>query len=140
MAKGVSLLFRDQTNAPGSAEIDILLFNERPRLGFSFLPEYLMFECKNWSDPVNSATVDSFITKVRSARLELGILVAANGVTGDPAERTAANDVIRRAFDRDGIKILVVTRTEIESFRSVREIVVMMRRKFGGLIMRLAVL
>ena len=77
-----------------------------------------MFECKNWSDPVNSATVDSFVAKVRSSRLELGILVAANGVTGDSVERTAANDVIRRAFDRDNIKILVITRMEIESFRS----------------------
>jgi hypothetical protein len=138
IAKGVSLLYRDQTNAAGSAEIDILLFNERHRLGLPFLPEYLMFECKNWSNPVNSAAVDSFIAKIRNSRLELGILVAANEVTGDLGERTAANDIIRRAFDRDNIKILVLTRAELESFRSVRDIVVTMRLKFGGLIMRLA--
>ena len=97
-----------------------------------------MFECKNWAAPVDSAAVTGFIAKVRAARLELGVLVAANGITGDPQQRTAANDIVRHAFDRDNIKLLVVTRTEIESFRSVADVIMLMREKFGGLIMGLA--
>jgi hypothetical protein len=136
--RGVGFLRRDQTNNAGSSEIDILLFNQRHSVGLPFLADYLIFECKNWAAPVDSATVASFIAKVRAARLELGILVAANGITGDAQQRTAANDIIRQAFDRDNIKILVVTRAEIEGFRSIEDIVALMRDKFGALIMGLA--
>ncbi len=126
---------RDQTNNAGSSEIDILLFNQRHPVGLPFLTDYLIFECKNWAAPVDSATVASFIAKVRAARLELGVLVAASGITGDAQQRTAANDIIRQAFDRDNIKILVVTRAEIEGFRSIDDVVALMREKFGALIM-----
>ena len=136
--RGVGLLRRDQTNYAGSSEIDILLYTASHRLGLPFLPDFLIFECKNWAAPVDSATVDSFVGKIRSCRLELGILVAANGITGDPAQRTAANDIIRRAFDRDNIKVLVVTRAEIEALRAIVDVVTLMRDKFGALIMGLA--
>ena len=63
-----------------------------------FLSDYLIFECKNWDAAVDSATLATFIVKVRAARLELGVLVAANGITGDAQQRTAANDIIRQAF------------------------------------------
>src|SRR4051812_47326253 len=79
--RGISFLRRDQTNNAGSSEIDLLFFNHRHSLGLPFLPDYLIFECKNWGAPVNSATVDGFIAKVRASRLDFGILVAANGIT-----------------------------------------------------------
>jgi hypothetical protein len=136
--RGISFIKRDQTNSAGSSEIDILLFNQRNSLGLPFLPDYLIFECKNWRAAVNSASVETFATKVRTCRLELGILVAANGITGDQNDWTAANEVIRRSFDRDNVKLLVVTRAEIEAFRSVNDIVSLMRVKFGNLIMGMA--
>jgi len=136
--RGIGFLRRDQTNNAGSSEIDILLYNQRLPVGLPFLPDYLIFECKNWASTVDSASVDTFVTKIRTSRLESGILVAANGITGDAGQRTAANDIIRRAFDRDNIKVLVVTRAEIEAFRSANDVVSLMREKFGGLIMGLA--
>jgi hypothetical protein len=138
--QGISFILRDKTNYAHSSEIDILLANQRHPQGLPFLSDYLMFECKNWATAVNSATVEGFIARVRGARLEIGILVATNGVTGDPDERTAANDIIRRAFDRDNIKLLVVKRAEIEAFRSVRDVTELMRLKFGHLIMGLSAL
>jgi hypothetical protein len=135
--RGVGLLRRDQTNVAGSAEIDLLLYNQAHPLGLPFLPNYLIFECKNWAAPVSSAAVDGFVSKVRSCRLELGILVAASGITGNPVDRTAANDIIRRAFDRENIKLLVITRAEIEAFRSTGDVIALIREKFGGLIMGL---
>jgi hypothetical protein len=137
--KSVALLRRDQKNYASSAEIDILLFNGRHRLGIPFLPEYLIFECKNWASPVDSATIRDFVTKVRNCRLEFGILIAANGITGDPHQRTSANDIVRQAFERDNIKILVITRAEIESFRQISDIVALLRERFGRLIMGLGV-
>jgi Restriction endonuclease len=136
--RGIGFLRRDQTNNAGSAEIDILLYNQRLPLGLPFLSDYLIFECKNWAAPVDSASVDGFVTKIRACRLDLGVLVAANGITGDAAQRTAANDIIRRAFDRDNIKVLVVTRAEIEAFRAIDDVISLMRDKFGALIMGLA--
>jgi hypothetical protein len=133
--RGIGFLRRDQVNNAGSSEIDILLFNQRHPLGLPFLSDYLIFECKNWVAAVDSTTVTSFVAKVRAARLELGVLVAANGITGDAQQRTAANDIIRQVFDRDNIKILVITRAEIESFRSIADVIALMRDKFGALIM-----
>jgi hypothetical protein len=131
---GVSLMERDRTNRAGSSEIDILLYNQGDRLGLPFLPPVLLFECKNWTARVDSSTVEAFLGKVRSCRLELGVLVAANGVTGDRNHLTAANDIIRRAFDRDNIKLLVVTRADLEAFRVVDDVVELMKKKFAALI------
>lgn len=133
---GVRVLHRDFVNRANSTEIDLFLFNN-PRLSpIEFLPQFLIVECKNWRNPVNSATVRDFIAKVRSARQDVGILVAANGVTGDAADQTAANDDIRLAFDQDGIKILVLSRTEIESFRSLQEVVLLLEEKYGKACLR----
>ncbi len=133
---GVRVLHRDFVNRANSTEIDLFLFNN-PRLSpIEFLPQFVIVECKNWRDRVNSATIRDFITKVRSARQEVGILVAANGVTGDAADQTAANDDIRLAFDQDGTKILVLTRGEIEQFRSPREIVLLLEEKYGKACLR----
>ncbi len=95
---GIRVLKRNFVDTAGAAEIDLLLYND-PRLSpVPFLSEYPIIECKNWIVPVDSATVRDFIGKVRTAHLEVGILVAANGVTGDDSDRTAAIDVIRHAL------------------------------------------
>jgi hypothetical protein len=134
--QGVRVLHRDFVNRANSTEIDLFLFNN-PRLSpIEFLPQFLLVECKNWQHRVNSATVRDFILKVRSARLSVGILVAASGITGDAADQTAANDEIRLAFDQDGTKILVLTRNEIERFRSSQEIVRLFEEKYGNACLR----
>lgn len=133
---GIRVLHRDFVNHGNSAEFDLFLFNN-PRLSpIEFLPQYLVVECKNWQAAVGSATVRDFIGKVESTRLEVGILVAANGVTGDANERTAANDEIRAAFDRRGTKILILTRAEIEGFRSADDLVLLLEEKFGKACLR----
>ena len=133
---GVRVLHRDFVNRGNSTEIDLFLFNN-PRLSpIEFLPQFLIVECKNWQHRVNSATVRDFIAKVRAARQEVGILVAASGITGNAADQTAANDDIRLAFDQDGTKILVLTRSEIEQFRTPREIVLLLEEKYGKACLR----
>ncbi len=133
---GVRVLHRDFVNRANSTEIDLFIFNNKRLSPIEFLPPFLIVECKNWRQSVNSATVRDFITKVRSARQEVGILVAASGVTGDAADQTAANDDIRLAFDQDGTKILVLTRSEIEQFRSFCEIVFLLEEKYGKACLR----
>ncbi len=133
---GVRILQRDFTNRANSMELDLFLFNNRGQSPLEFLPAYLIVECKNWVARVNSATVRDFIGKLRSTHQEVGILVAANGVTGDTEDQTAANDIIREAFDRDDIKLIVLTRAEIEGFRSQRDIVLLLEQKYGAACLR----
>jgi hypothetical protein len=133
---GVRILHRDFVNRMGSAELDLFLFNSPRESPIEFLPQFLVVECKNWRVNVNSATVRDFVGKVRSTKQKVGILVAANGVTGDPEEQTRANDVIREAYDAEEIKILVLTRTEIEAFRSEDDVVRLFEEKYGKACLR----
>ncbi|HEX4322181.1 MAG TPA: restriction endonuclease [Acidobacteriaceae bacterium] len=137
---GIKVLKRNFVDTAGSSEIDLLLYNDPGQTPVRFLTEFPMVECKNWQAPVDSVTVRAFIDKLRSARLKVGILVAANGVTGDAGERTAAKNVIDRAFDRDGIALIVITRAELESFRSKEDVLAFLQDRFGDAIMQSTVL
>jgi hypothetical protein len=133
---GMRVLKRDFVDRAGGSEIDLLLYNDPRFSPVPFLSEYLIVECKNWAAPVNSATVRDFIEKLRSCRLKVGILVAANGVTGDANDQTDANDSIRRVFDAEGIRILVIKRSEVESFRSLEQVLVFIQERYGEVILR----
>jgi len=133
---GVRVLKHDFIDAAGSSEIDLLLYNDPRSSPVPFLSEYLMIECKNWKAPVNSATVRDFIGKVRKSRLEVGILVAASGVTGDANDQTAANDDIKQVFDADGIRILVIKRADLERFRSLEAFLQFLQERYADVILR----
>lgn len=137
---GIKVLKRNFVDSAGSAEIDLLLYNDPRQTPVQFLSEFPMIECKNWQAPVDSVTVRAFLDKLRSARLKVGILVATHGVTGDADDRTAAKNVIDRAFDRDGIVLIVITRAEIENFRSKDDILTFLQDRFGDAIMQSTVL
>ncbi len=137
---GVRVLKRDFVDRAGSMELDLFLFNN-PRVSpIEFLPEFLLIECKNWSARVNSATVRDFIGKLQAIHQKVGILVAANGITGDAADQTAANDTIRQAFDAFDIKVLVLTRADIEMFRTKDDIVLLLQERYGAASLRSTVI
>ncbi|HEX7913047.1 MAG TPA: restriction endonuclease [Paraburkholderia sp.] len=100
-----------------------------------FLPNHLFIECKNWQAPVNAATLTVFTGKLHKFRVDFGILVAANGITGDANERTAAHAHLQSVFGRDGLKVIVVTRQEIEALRNTDDLEEVMRNKYGDCIM-----
>ena len=133
---GLRILKRDFIDRAGGAEIDLLLYNDPRSTPVGFLSEFPMIECKNWNNAVNSATVRDFVAKLRACRLTVGILVAANGITGDEDDQTAANDTIRQAFDADGIRIIVIKRSEIEGFRSKESFIEFLQERYGEVILR----
>ncbi|CAG2139737.1 restriction endonuclease [Cupriavidus plantarum] len=132
---GVGLIKRNIVDNAGSLEIDILLYNLRHPAGLPFLPNHLIVECKNWQAPVNAATLTVFTGKLHKFRVDVGILVAANGITGDANDRTAAHAHLRSVFDRDGLKVIVITRGELEGLRDTDDLSVLMRDKYGDCIM-----
>jgi len=136
--EGVGIIRVNAIDDAGSSEIDILLYNLRHPQGLPFLSDNIMIECKNWRAPVGAAVVRVFSSKLHACRLDFGILVAANGVTGDEQDRTAAFAHIRSEFDRTGLKILIVTRAELEALRETDDLALLLRMKFGACIMGLA--
>lgn len=132
---GVSLIKRNMVDNAGSLEIDILLYNQGHPAGLPFLPHHVFIECKNWQAPVNAATLTVFTGRLHKFRVDFGVLIAANGITGDVNERTAAHAHLQSVFDRDGLKVIVVNRQEIEALRNTVDLLEIMRNKYGDCIM-----
>jgi hypothetical protein len=82
---GITVTRRNERNAFDTEEIDVAFFNEQASGGLPFLPWIILVECKNCLSPVGSEHVSWFDTKMRNRRVEFGILLAANGITGNPA-------------------------------------------------------
>ena len=122
--------------AGGSEEIDLVFWNDGLPQGLPFLPNILLFECKNWHAPVDSASVAFFIQKITARHLEYGFLVAANGITGDENDRTAAHSQIETAFLQNRIKTMVLTRQEIEALTGTEALVRLVQDKILRLTLR----
>jgi hypothetical protein len=126
---GVKFYKSNVVNNAGSEEVDVAFFNSKARSGFPFLGHLLLIKCKNWSNPVGAANIREFATKLKHRACAYGVLVAANGITGNAQDKTAAHDAIRMALAVEGISIVVVTREEIEAWTSTSQIVDLFKLK-----------
>jgi hypothetical protein len=125
---GISITQRNTLNAFDTEEIDVALWNDQHKKGLFFLPNIILIECKNWSTPVSSIEVNWFVTKLDHRGQNFGILVAANGITGNPQDVTRANQIISTSLSR-GIKIVVIRRNEIVGLNNTNEIVSLLKGK-----------
>jgi hypothetical protein len=133
---GVRFLDKDIRVAHGSEEIDLVFWNDRRADGLPFLPNLLLFECKNWTNPVDSASVVFFTNKVRTRHLEYGLLIASNGITGDAVDLNAAHQHLHNALIADNIKIIVIDRRELCSVTSTERLAAMIQQKIARIILR----
>jgi Restriction endonuclease len=125
---GISVTKRNAVNVFTSEEIDVAFWNDQAGRGFYFLPWTILVECKNWSSAVGAAEVGWFDSKLKRRGLEFGVLVSANGITGTPDDISAAHEIIRNSLS-EGRKMVVITRTEIESLGESSELVKMVKEK-----------
>ncbi len=135
---GIAFTESNQQNAFLTEEIDLAFWNDRAAKGFDFLPSILLVECKNWSNAVDTEAVVYFLAKIKSRGLDFGILIAANGITGDPALLTRANVEITTAL-AGGVRLIVITREEIEALATTNDFIILMKRKLCKLIVTGAV-
>ena len=133
---GVKLIERNAHVADVSEEIDLIFWNDRLPNGLPFLPNIMMFECKNWSQPVGSAAVVYFVNKIRQRHLEFGFLVAANGVTGDENDLKAAQQHLHNALIGDNVKIVVINRQELCDLKSTVQLKALIQQKIARIILR----
>ena len=119
---GILPPMRNAIDFADGGEIDIFFANNGAKSGLWFLPISLLTECKNWAGRVGAEEVRVFVDKLRERGCHAGILVAANGITGDARSLTAARRHIARALEDDTL-ILVLTLQELERVRSTAQLV-----------------
>jgi hypothetical protein len=85
-------------------------------------------ECKSWSKPVGSEHVAWFLSKIENRGLDFGILLAMSGITGDARDKGQVHYEVAMALPKK-IRIVVITRAEIEALSTTEELVVLIRRK-----------
>jgi hypothetical protein len=129
---GISVVDRNVFTAGRSQEVDILIAHNARRSEISFLPNFVLIECKNWSWPVSSMEVAWFDRKVKQRGIELGILVATQGVTGEQRERTFAHEIIAWAL-AERRRLIVITSTDLAQLSSGDDLVDLIWAKLGVL-------
>ncbi len=125
---GISIAKRNALNDFSSEEIDVAFWNKKAKRGFYFLDDVVIVECKNWSSALSSAEVAWFDTKIKHRGLSFGILIAANGITGNAAERTAAHHIIAAA-QVEKRRMVVVTADEVRDLASTDDLVLLVQEK-----------
>jgi restriction endonuclease len=129
---GVTITRRNEMNAFNTEEIDVALWNDAEADGLFFLPNIILVECKNWSNPVSSNEVSWFDTKLRNRGLTFGVLVASNGVTGDANDLTAAHNTVAGAL-KEGRKLIVIRKEELLALTDSDALVHMIKEKLCDL-------
>jgi hypothetical protein len=125
---GIILTQRNVLNAFEAEEIDVAFWNDGDPAGLRLFDHIILVECKNWTARAGYPELALFNDKLRSRGRPLGIFVAAAGITGDPASRTAAHEVLNGAL-REGREIIVLTRREIEDLFDTDELVLLLKKK-----------
>lgn len=103
-----------------SSEIDIAVANAKVAQWLRPFPHLFLVECKNWDQPVDSAAVAAFILKLTERCVELGIIVAANGITGNDEDLRAAHHKIAMAQQANR-RVIVVTMEHLQGVRTTEQ-------------------
>lgn len=129
---GISITRRNEMNAFQTEEIDVALWNDGHADGFFFLPNIILVECKNWFSRVSSAELNWFDSKLRNRGLPFGVLVAAQGITGEAAEITAAHSIVAAAL-REGRRLVVISSDELLALTDSSQLVQLVKEKLCDL-------
>jgi hypothetical protein len=115
---GIRITSRNEKNTFETEEIDVACCNDQHPKGLRQLNGFFLVECKGWSDPVNSEQVAWFLMKIEHRGVDFGVLLAANGITGVSEHLTAAHFLVATALATKKIRMVIITRMEIEALDS----------------------
>lgn len=130
---GVDISHRNAVDYSKSQEIDLAFWNDKKANGFYFLPDIILVECKEWDIPVSSMHVQWFISKVEDRGLDFGILIAANGITGDHEELNSSRERIALALSKNR-RLIVITRDDILCMKESKCLIRLIKGKITRLI------
>lgn len=120
---------RNIVNKFKSEQVDLAVGNARVPDGLPLLAPVILVECKDWSAHVDSNTVGYFINICAGRKVELGVLMAANGITGDPDDLSHAHSLGMAAAPR-GVTIIVITTDDIVALNGTGAFVELLNRRF----------
>jgi hypothetical protein len=118
----------DVISSFGSEQVDVAVGNLRFPDGPALLPATFLVECKNWSRPVDSSTLGYFINTLANRSVEVGLMIAAQGITGDPRDLSYAHSLLIQASARR-IRVLVITSEEVAALTSGSQFVELLNRR-----------
>jgi hypothetical protein len=135
LVPGIAVTHRNAMNIFDTEEIDVALWNDGAPGGFSFLPNIILVECKNWSSRVSSSEVSWFITKLRNRGLDVGILVSTRGITGNDQDLSAAHHIVAMAL-LEKRKMVVITTAELLALADTDALALLIKKKLCDLAVR----
>ena len=124
------IVVRRNTRDPmRSKEIDITVANAHEARWLKLYPTAFLVECKNWDEPVAAKVVADFILKLEESFVAAGVLVAANGITGNANSRTSAYQRIAMA-QQQGRRVIVITMEQIKAVQTTEDFEALLRDEF----------
>src|SRR5215213_5756168 len=124
---GVSIARRNVVSQFGTEELDIVLWNQALPDGLFFLGSMIVVECKHWSEPADGQVISYVVERIAQVGLNDGLLVSSMGITVGAKPPTRAHHHISAALPK-GIRILVVTRAELEALTTIQQFVQLLRK------------
>jgi len=125
---GIEVSKRNKLNTFGTEEVDIAFWNAKLQNGLHFLPNIILVECKNWSNPLGSREVAYFAQLLQNRGRDYGILIAANGISGSATDVNQAHYEVAMSLSR-GLNILVLTRSDLETLHSTEQLAYLLKEK-----------
>ena len=126
---GIKITARNEMNTFATEEIDVACMNEKHPAGLSGLDDFFLVECKGWKEAVNSEQVAWFLTKIRHRGVRFGILIAANGITGQPEHLSRAYFLVATELASHSIRMIIITREEIETLTRGEDLAILILQK-----------
>lgn len=123
-----SLVVRNKRNFFGAEQIDLAVSHGG---GFPGLPDKFLVECKNYGDPVDSKAVGYFLFICLSRSVELAIVAAAEGLTGNADDMTYAHS-LALAASALGCRLVVLTTADLLSLATIDDLRELLRRRYLG--------
>jgi hypothetical protein len=117
------------TNMFRTEQVDVAVGNGKLPDGLWLLPHVILVECKHWDEPVDSGRVGYFMNILAGRGVELGILVAANGITGNRDDLTNAHALGLHGSPR-GLKVVVITTQDIANLQTVADLIELLHRRY----------
>jgi hypothetical protein len=117
-----TLVASNLRNYFGGEQVDLAISNGG---GFPGLPGVFLVECKNYQEPVDSKAVGYFLFICLTRGLNLAVIAAANGLTGDPKESTYAQSLALTAVGFR-CRLVVITKDDLLSLTSVQDLIKML--------------
>lgn len=121
-----ALAIANVTSDFGTEQIDVAVAN---RGGFRSLPAHFLVECKNYASPLDSKSVGYFLFICLSRGIELAVIVASSGLTGNAIDQKYAHSLAKAAAPM-GCRLLILTRTDLLALKSREDLVDLLEKRY----------